>query len=117
MTGSALDRFTETVLHRRWIVLAAATLVMLAASVGAGFVGVTNDYRSLFDKDNPQLAALNALEANYGASNRALSRLRRQRRRCCRTRLSSACDTSCEPRHRRLRTDCPSGRDSAIRSG
>ena len=72
MTGSALDRFTETVLGRRWIVLAAATLVMLAASAGAGFVGVTNDYRSLFDKDNPQLAALNALEANYGASNRAL---------------------------------------------
>ena len=45
---------------------------MLAVTAGAGFVGVTNDYRSLFDEDNPQLAALNALEDTYGPSNRAL---------------------------------------------
>ena len=45
---------------------------MLALTAGAGFVGVTNDYRSLFDEDNPQMAALDALEETYGPSNRAL---------------------------------------------
>ena len=68
----ALDRFAGAILRHRWPVLAAAALVMLAMTAGAGFVSVTNDYRSLFDEDNPQLAALNALEATYGASNRAL---------------------------------------------
>ena len=72
MTDAALDRFAGAILRHRWPVLAAAALVMLAMTAGAGFVGVTNDYRSLFDEDNPQLAALNALEATYGASNRAL---------------------------------------------
>ncbi len=72
MTGDALDRFAGAILRHRWPVLAIAALVMLAVTAGAGFVGVTNDYRSLFDEDNPQLAALNALEATYGSSNRAL---------------------------------------------
>ena len=45
---------------------------MLAATGGAPFIGVTNDYRSLFDEDNPQLAALDALEETYSASNVAL---------------------------------------------
>ena len=45
---------------------------MLAATAGAPFIGVTNDYRSLFDEDNPQLAALDALEETYSASNVAL---------------------------------------------
>ncbi|MCY4549616.1 MAG: MMPL family transporter [Defluviicoccus sp.] len=68
----ALDRFAGAILRHRWPVLAIAALAMLAMTAGAGFVSVTNDYRSLFDEDNPQLAALNALEATYGASNRAL---------------------------------------------
>ncbi len=68
----ALDRFAGAILRHRWPVLAIAALAMLAMTAGAGFVGVTNDYRSLFDEDNPQLAALNGLEATYGASNRAL---------------------------------------------
>ena len=45
---------------------------MLALTAGARFIGVTNDYRSLFDADNPQLAALDAFEFTYGASNAAL---------------------------------------------
>ena len=45
---------------------------MLAAALGAGFIGVTNDYRSLFDDDNPQLVALDDFESIYGASNVAL---------------------------------------------
>ena len=73
MTAPApVDRFADAVLRYRWIVLVLAAAVMLAVTAGAGFVGVTNDYRSLFDEDNPQLAALNALEETYGPSNRAL---------------------------------------------
>ncbi|MCY3874660.1 MAG: MMPL family transporter [Rhodobacteraceae bacterium] len=72
MNTAVIDRFAVTILRHRWVVFVIAALVMLGVSAGAVFVGVTNDYRSLFDKDNPQLAALNTLEATYGASNRAL---------------------------------------------
>ena len=71
MTG-ILESFIETVLRRRWPVLALMVLVMVALTAGVSFVGVTNDYRSLFDEDNPQLESLNVLEATYGTSNRAL---------------------------------------------
>ncbi|MDE0415302.1 MAG: MMPL family transporter [bacterium] len=71
MTG-IVESFIETVLRRRWPVLALMALVMVALTAGVSFVGVTNDYRSLFDEDNPQLESLNVLEATYGTSNRAL---------------------------------------------
>ena len=71
MTG-IVESFIETILRRRWLVLALAALVMMALTAGVGFVGVTNDYRSLFDEDNPQLASLDELEATFGTSNRAL---------------------------------------------
>ena len=67
-----LERFIGFVLHRRWAVLVATTLLMLAVTGGARFIGITNDYRSLFDEDNPQLAALDALEETYASSNTAL---------------------------------------------
>lgn len=67
-----VESFIETVLRRRWPVLALMALVMVALTAGVSFVGVTNDYRSLFDEDNPQLESLNVLEATYGTSNRAL---------------------------------------------
>jgi len=72
MTRATLDHFAAAILRYRWPVLAITALVMLAVTTGAGLVGVTNDYRSLFDEDNPQLVALNRLEATYGTSNRAL---------------------------------------------
>jgi len=67
-----VHRYAEVLRRRRWPVVACTTLLMLAMTVGARHIGVTNDYRSLFDEDNPQLAALDALEATYGASNAAL---------------------------------------------
>ena len=67
-----MDRYAKFLRRRRWLVVAATTLLMLAMTAGARYIGVTNDYRSLFDEDNPQLAALDALEATYGASNAAL---------------------------------------------
>ena len=67
-----LDRYIEIILRRRWVVIALATLVMLAVTGGVRFVGVTNDYRSLFDEGNPQLAAFDALEDTYAETNTAL---------------------------------------------
>ncbi len=76
---SALDRYIDFVLQRRWAVVLCAALLMLAMTGGAPFIGVTNDYRSLFDEDNPQLAALDALEETYSASNVALIAIAPQR--------------------------------------
>ena len=72
MTPSRLDRYAAAIVHRRWLVTVLATLLMLAVTGGARFIGVTNDYRSLFDEDNPQLAALDALENTYTVSKTAL---------------------------------------------
>ena len=68
----SVHRYAELLRRRRWLVVAGTTLLMLAMTAGARYIGVTNDYRSLFDEDNPQLAALDALEATYGASDAAL---------------------------------------------
>ena len=82
MTSVPLDRYTAAILRRRWLVIALAGLLMLALTAGARFIGVTNDYRSLFDADNPQLAAFNAFENVYGATNTALIAVARARARC-----------------------------------
>ena len=67
-----LDTYIAAILRRRWLVVALATLVMLATTAGVRFITVTNDYRVLFSADNPQLAAFNALENTYSVSNTAL---------------------------------------------
>ena len=72
MAPPRLDRYAAAVLHRRWLVAVLATLLMLVVTGGARFIGVTNDYRSMFADDNPQLAAFDALEDTYSASNAAL---------------------------------------------
>ena len=72
MIPSRLDRYASAILNRRWLVTVLATLLMLVVTGGARFIGVTNDYRSMFAEDNPQLAAFDALEDTYSASNAAL---------------------------------------------
>ncbi|MDE2913621.1 MAG: MMPL family transporter [Paracoccaceae bacterium] len=72
MTARSLDRYPAVVLRHRWPVLALSTLLMLVIAAGAGLVGVTNDYRAVFDEDNPHLAALDSFENTYGATNPAL---------------------------------------------
>ena len=77
-----LDRYSAVILRRRWLIVAVATLLMLAVAGGARFIGVTNDYRSLFDEDNPQLAAFDALENTYSVSHTALIAVAPGRARC-----------------------------------
>ena len=77
-----LDRYIDTILRRRWLVIVSAGLIMLAMTGGVPFIGVTNDYRSLFDEGNPQLAAFDALEATYTDSNTALIAISPGRARC-----------------------------------
>ena len=67
-----VERYTELVLSRRWLVALLATLIMLAVTSGARFVTVSNDYRTLFNEDDPKLAALDALENTYSTSELAL---------------------------------------------
>ena len=67
-----LDRYIAAILHRRWLVVVLATLVMLVMTAGARFITVSNDYRILFGEDNPQLLAFDALENTYSASDSAL---------------------------------------------
>ncbi len=45
---------------------------MLALSTGLAFITVSNEWRDLFDKDNPQLVAFDRLEDTYSATNVAL---------------------------------------------
>ena len=67
-----LERYTTDILRYRWLVVALATLVMLALTAGARFITVTNDYRIMFGEDNPQLLAFNALENTYSVSKAVL---------------------------------------------
>ena len=67
-----LDRYIAAILSRRWLVVVLAVLAMLIMTAGARFLAVTSDYRTLFGEDNPHLAAFDALENTYSASNAAL---------------------------------------------
>ena len=67
-----LESYIAAILRLRWMVVALAALVMLAAGAGVRHLTVTNDYRILFSADNPQFLALDALENTYSGSNSAL---------------------------------------------
>ena len=67
-----VQRYIAAILSHRWLVVVLATLLMLVMTSGTRFITVTNDYRSLFDEDNPQLAAFDALENTYSVSHTAL---------------------------------------------
>ena len=72
MNPALLDRYIAALLRYRWLVVAGATLVMLAMAAGGRFITVSNDHRILFGEDNPQLVAYDALEDTYTSSNTAL---------------------------------------------
>ena len=67
-----MDRYISIILGYRWVVVTLAFLVMLLSVGGARYLTVTSDYRTLFGEENPHLAAFDALEHTYSASNVAL---------------------------------------------
>ena len=69
---SLLGRYIAATVRHRGLVVGLAALLMLAATAGARFITVTNDYLVLFRDDNPQLLAFQALENTYSATDRAL---------------------------------------------
>ena len=67
-----LDRYTVVILRHRWLVIIFALAFMLVMAAGSRFITVSNEHRVMFGEDNPQLAAFDALEDTYAASNTAL---------------------------------------------
>ena len=67
-----LDRYIELVLRHRWLVISLTSLFMLAMAAGGRYITVSNEHRVMFGEGNPQLAAFDALEDTYAASNTAL---------------------------------------------
>ncbi len=67
-----LDLYVMTILRLRWLVVVLGAVVTLILAAGADRITTTNDYRILFSEDNPQLAAFQALENTYAASDTAL---------------------------------------------
>lgn len=72
MKPDLLERYIAFVLRWRWPVIAVATAVMVVLAAGGGSIKVVNNYRVLFDEDNAQLVAFDALEATYTKSNTVL---------------------------------------------
>ena len=72
MTTSALDVYTAFILRYRWAVIALAAVLMVALAAGVRSLEVDNDYRALFNEDDPRLAAFDALERTYTESNSVL---------------------------------------------
>ena len=67
-----MHNYINKILRHRWLVILFTTLFMLAMAAGGRFITVSNEHRIMFGEDNPQLAAFDALEDTYAASNTAL---------------------------------------------
>ena len=72
MTSVSLNRYIAFTLCYRWLVLVSAVTVMLVLAAGLQFITISNDWRDLFAKDNPQLVEFDALEDTYSATNAAV---------------------------------------------
>ncbi|UCH08218.1 MAG: MMPL family transporter [Deltaproteobacteria bacterium] len=59
------DYFGEWVVNRRWWIIVATAILVLAAAYGMRFLTFNNDTRVFFSNENPQLQALEALENTY----------------------------------------------------
>jgi len=64
--------FPEWIIRRRWAIIVAALLVVLAAASGARFLVFIDNYRVFFSKENPDLQAFEALENIYTKNDNVL---------------------------------------------
>ena len=60
-----VDRFSELVVARRWLVILAAVVAVLALAYGGRFLSFRADTREFFSQDNPLVVALEAHENTY----------------------------------------------------
>jgi len=65
-------RFAEQVLRFRWLVMALAVILAVAAASGARFLAFDTNYRVFFGKDNPQLLAFDAVESIYSKNDNVM---------------------------------------------
>ncbi|MFQ5785747.1 MAG: RND family transporter [Alphaproteobacteria bacterium] len=65
VAADAVGRFFDWLIRRRFLVLAVSLLACAAAASGVVFLTFDIDYRVYFSKDNPQLAAFEALQNVY----------------------------------------------------
>ncbi len=59
------DFFSNWIVNRRWLIIAASILILITISSGVRFLTINNDTRVFFSEKNPQLKALEALENTY----------------------------------------------------
>lgn len=57
--------YARAIVRYRWRVLAVAAVLVALAASGVSELRVTNSYRVFFDRDNPELLALDAVESTY----------------------------------------------------
>ncbi len=62
----------EQLVRWRWLLFAAALLLLALAASGARFLSFSNDYRVFFSKENPQLLAFEELQNTYTKSDNVL---------------------------------------------
>ena len=62
---SWINTYADWVIKKRWFVLLGTFVFALIAATGAQYLGFNNDYRVFFGEDNPQLKALDKLQATY----------------------------------------------------
>ena len=65
-------RFASWVVAARWPILAATLILVAAAASGSLLLEFSTNYRLFFSRDNPQLLALESLEATYGKNDNVL---------------------------------------------
>ena len=60
-----VERYGRWVIRWRWAVLIATVALALVAAAGSQYLGFSTSYRVFFSAENPQLAALDALQAKF----------------------------------------------------
>lgn len=63
-----LNRYFDWVLKRRWLVLSISIVFVFCASAGLKSLGFKNNYRIFFSSNNPQLKALDNINAEFNES-------------------------------------------------
>ena len=60
-----ISKFADWVVNKRWYIILGTLIITFMAASGAQHLGFNNDYRVFFSPDNPQLKALDNLQATY----------------------------------------------------